>query len=155
MNLQGVYGGRADTPLADEGRLQAKLAGSSAKHIVFDVIASSPLSRALHTAQIIAKEVGYPEGKIHTSSLLIERDFGSLEGTHYSPDINLDGFSDVESDHALIERAKLAVEWLKSLGGDVVLVVSHGALGRAMRTLFKPDTPFREYIRNAELHEWL
>lgn len=105
MNVQGLMAGTTDTPLTDLGRKQAKKAGQSAKDLNINLIVSSPLSRALKTAQIIAQEIGYPKNKIILNQLLIERDHGSLEGKTWSPDLNLDGFSDVETDDTLVERS--------------------------------------------------
>ena len=58
---QIMNGGDVDTPLNDTGREQAKQSGIDAKKrgISFDVIISSPLSRARETAQIMAEETGY------------------------------------------------------------------------------------------------
>src|SRR5690606_2527197 len=58
MNRQGVFSGSIDTPLTDEGRKQAKRAGKLARDFGIDYIVSSPLARALETAQIIAGEIG-------------------------------------------------------------------------------------------------
>lgn len=80
MNKLGVYAGRADTPLTETGRQQAKTAGEQARNLTMDCVVASPLKRALETAQIIAKEIDYPEGRIIINDLLTERDFGSMEG---------------------------------------------------------------------------
>src|SRR5581483_5723923 len=62
-NVERWHAGRIDTPLTERGRQQAREAGKKAKaqKLHFDLIVSSPLSRALETARIIAKEIGYPE----------------------------------------------------------------------------------------------
>src|SRR5882762_6928889 len=80
LNLERIYAGQTDTPLTDLGREQAKLAGDRADGIQPDLIVSSPLVRALETAQIIAGEIGYPLGKIATNDIFKERSLGSLEG---------------------------------------------------------------------------
>jgi uncharacterized phosphatase len=156
LNVKGLFAGVTDTPLTAEGRKQAKIAGKKAKSLPIEAIASSPLSRALETAQIIAKEVGISPQAIHVNKLLLERDFGSLEGQPWSPDLNLDGFSDLETVDSLMERAKLALEWLHTFEEDNVLVVSHGAFGRALRSLLRDDYPFsrRAPLANAEILHW-
>jgi uncharacterized phosphatase len=156
MNVKGLVAGKTDTPLTAEGRKQAKRAGQKAKKLTIEVIATSPLSRAHETAQIIAKEIGLPTNKIHVQKLLVERDFGSLEGKLWAPDLNLDGISDIETVDTLIERAKLALEWLHTFEEDNVLVVGHGAIGRALRSLLHADYPFTRHapLPNAEIIHW-
>lgn len=157
LNVQGKLAGRTETPLTDEGRAQAKATGKlmKSKGIKVDFIAASPLSRAHETAQIVAKEIGYDPEKIHINQLLAERHYGELEGKPWAPDLNLDGFSDVEMDDALVARAHLALNWLKSIDADNVLIVSHGAFGRAIRSITLADFPMHHYkrISNAELIE--
>lgn len=153
MNLQGVFAGLTNTPLTDEGRTQAKAAGKKAKALSIDHIVCSPLDRAHETARIIAKEIGYPQNDIELNSLLIERDFGSLEGQPWSLDVNVDGFTDVETSGSLLSRARLALDFLESLEYDNILVVSHGALGRAIRHHVLSEFPFSHphRIPNAEI----
>lgn len=80
LNLEETYAGQLDTPLTDYGREQAKIAGMETALIGIDIIISSPLSRAYETAQIVAREIGYPEHDIITYDLLKERSLGSLQG---------------------------------------------------------------------------
>ncbi len=157
MNVAGIVSGRTNTSLTNEGRQQAKIAGQAAKHIKIDLIVCSPLSRAHDTAKIIAKEIGYPIKQLQTNSLLIERDYGQLEGKPWTPDLNLDGVADLETAEMLITRAQLALDWLHTLPAQHILVVSHGAFGRAMRSILKPEFDFEHPVRlsNAEIHEWL
>lgn len=142
MNVAGKWSGRTETSLTDEGREQAKRAGITAKHLQIDAIVCSTMERAVETAEIVAKEIGYPIKNIHKSSLLIERHFGSLEGTPWQPDLNLDGIADVESIDTLKNRAQLALEWIETIPGDTILIVSHGATGRMIRHVADPSIPF-------------
>lgn len=157
LNVQGKFAGHTETPLTDEGRHQAKNAGELAKHYAIDLIVSSPLSRALETAQIIAKEIGYPQDKIMVHKLLIERAFGVLEGQPWAPDLNLDGISDLETDDTLISRAHLALHWLESLPANNILVVSHGGFGRALRSAIRAETTLdlHDRLQNAQIHQWI
>lgn len=156
LNIKGHFAGSTDTPLAEEGRKQARLAGQKAKDLGIDLIVASPLSRAKETAEIIAKEVGYPVENIHINDLLVERHFGELEGKPWSPDLDLDGISDIETVDSLIERAHLALKWIESLPGNNVLVVSHGSFGRALRSVLIAEHPFHdsEKLQNAEIILW-
>lgn len=156
LNVQGRFAGQIETPLTDEGRRQAKAAGELAKTHGIDLIVASPLSRALETAQIIATEIGYPTEKIVTNKLLLERDFGELEGKLWSPDLNLDGFADVETDDTLLERAHLALNWLQNLPEETILVVSHGGFGRALRAAIRKEAKLsQDRLKNAEIHQWI
>lgn len=157
LNKSGHMAGTTDTPLTDEGRQQAKAAAQKIKNLDIDMVVSSPLSRALETAQIIAREISYPEDKILTNKLLIERDFGSLEGKPWSPDLNLDGFADIETEDTIVERAHLAFKWMQSLDCVNILVVSHGTFGRALRSILKEEYTMNHHDRlnNAELNQWL
>ena len=162
MNVSGHVAGVTETPLTLEGRKQAKLAGKKANKLGIDYIVSSPMSRALETAQIIAKEIDYPIKAIHTNNLFIERHFGEMEGKAWSPDLNYDGISDIETVDTVVERARLAIKWLHSLDAHNILVVSHGAFGRAIRHHLVKEYPFTNQpstdenkINNAEIVKWL
>lgn len=157
MNVQGLIASITETPLTAEGRRQAKLAGKLAKEYRIDCIASSPRSRALETAQIIAKGIGYPTKQIHVNNLLRERHYGSLEGQPWSPDLDVDGFSDVETADTILERAHLALKWLETLECDNLLVVSHGGFGRALRAAIRKEKvlDYTKKLQNAEIQKWL
>jgi broad specificity phosphatase PhoE len=153
MNKKGIFSGRTETPLASEGVHQAKLAGQGAKDLGIDCIVSSPMKRAIDTATIIAREIGYPADKIIVSDLFMERAFGSLEGQTYQPHMNLEDIEGVEKAELIVERAKVGVDYLQSIPATTILVVSHGAIGRALRHSLNPTTPFHETERfnNAEV----
>ncbi len=157
LNVQGLIAGITETPLTDEGRKQAKAAGKLAKSYHVDLIVSSPMSRALETAHIIAREIGYSVDDILVHKLVLERDFGSLEGKPWSPDLNLDGIADLETDDTLIARARLALKWLQSLPADNILVVSHGGFGRGLRSAIRQESALDHEVRlaNAEIHQWI
>lgn len=157
LNTERRLAGRIETPLTKEGREQAAQAGRQAKELGIDLIVSSPLSRALDTALIVAKEIGYPEAKIVVSDLILERDHGEAEGTPWSPDYQHRGAKGMETDEMLVERAHKAMDWIKTLDADTVLIVSHGAMGRALRSVIKEDFPMSHPHRlpNAEMQEWL
>lgn len=79
-NANGILNGHRDLPLTDLGRQQARDLGEGIKRLglKFDVIYSSPLSRALETAQIVASILEVPTPEIIAE--LIERDFGVMTG---------------------------------------------------------------------------
>jgi broad specificity phosphatase PhoE len=153
MNVAGIWSGTTETPLTDTGRKQARHAGETAGSLGIDIIVCSTLSRAIETAEIVASKIGYPLDKIQKSDLLIERHFGGMEGQPYFPDLDMENFAGVESIEALFERARLALEWIQSLPGDTILIVSHGSTGRALRHIVTPAIPFQGagHLPNAEI----
>ena len=142
MNKAGLRAGQVETPLTEEGREQAERAGLKAIGLHIDHIISSPYSRAHDTAKIIAAAIGYPAGKIELNSLLVERNFGALEGVPWEPDLNMDGIADAESTDTLYERTLLVYEYLLTLDADNILVVGHSSSGRMLRHIADPGTPF-------------
>lgn len=157
MNVSGHFAGRTDTPLTEVGRGQAKAAGQQAKAIKIDLIVSSPLVRALETAQIIAREIGYPPENILTNELLIERDYGkTITGMPFDAAPDFASFPDFETDEQLLARARLAADWLKTIEVDTVLAVGHGSSGWALRRLCDPTfTSEIDDLPNAEVIQFL
>lgn len=151
LNLRRIYAGQTDTPLTDRGRAQAKAAGDQAKTIKIDVIVSSSLNRAHETAQIIAKEIGYPVERILSNPQFIERSLGSLEG-HSWDEVGEDEslFPDIETEEQLLIRARAGLEFLRTLEEDNILLVGHGSFSRALRTAIDPSKTYDE-PPNAEI----
>lgn len=165
MNVTGHFSGQIETPLNDVGRGQAKAAGQyiNDKNIAIDLIICSPYQRTYDTAAIIAKEIGYPIDHIQQNNLLSERNFGVLEGTPgqaYFKDHTyegLDHYENVETIDQVQQRASSAYDYIKTLKADNILVVGHGASGRALRRVAKGQPPSFNYgstdtqIPNAEV----
>ena len=153
MNQKGLYSGKIDTPLALEGIKQCREAARAVKNLGIDAIVSSPMERTLESAKIIAQEIGFPIDKIVVSDLFMERGFGPLEGTTYMSRFDLDDTKGVEHSSDIIKRAQKGLELLKSIDADSILVVSHGALGRALRIAIDPGIDFHKTDRfnNAEV----
>jgi len=141
-NQLGVFSGRIDSPLTDEGREDVRNNAEKAKSLGIDTIVSSPLARAQESAQIIAEVISYPKDKILTSDFFSERDFGALENMPYRPLAVNDNVPDIETVEELIKRAEKGFEWLNSLEANKILVVSHGSLGRALRFVVSQEYPF-------------
>jgi broad specificity phosphatase PhoE len=75
LNSRQVLQGRSDYPLNDSGIEQAAEAGEKLRGIAFASVYSSPLLRAVQTAEIVA-----PGVKPKLDSRLIEMDYGPYEG---------------------------------------------------------------------------
>ncbi len=157
LNVEGKVAGTTETPLTEIGKQQASAAGKNTKGLGIEHIISSPLSRALDTAKLIAKEIGYPVNKIEINPLFIERSFGVMEAQPYRPDMNYDGVVDAEELSSLLTRAEQAIKYLHTLPYNKILVVSHGSTGRALRHHLEADKPFHfpKRFANAELVEWI
>ena len=76
-NVKKQYSGVTDTPLTQNGKKQAVDAHLRFEHISFDVVLSSPLSRALDTARVFA------DNPIVVHEGLKEMNFGIFEGMTY------------------------------------------------------------------------
>jgi broad specificity phosphatase PhoE len=74
-NLSGKFQGHTDIPLSEQGRQQALVLAKHLKKAKVDVIYSSPLQRALETAQI-----AFPDREIIQDARLKELYFGMFEG---------------------------------------------------------------------------
>lgn len=153
MNKQGVFSGSNDTPLDAEGVKQCQNAAKTIAKLYIDEIVSSPMKRALDSAKIIAEEINFPNNKIIISDLLVERSFGPLEGTEYTRQHNLDEINGVEHSSSLIDRAEQILKLINSLEADNVLVVSHGAMGRALKHVIDPTIDYQHIpsFNNAEV----
>jgi broad specificity phosphatase PhoE len=76
-NRQGRFQGRTDNPLNDDGIAQAQAAAEKLRTIELGHVVSSPLLRAVQTAEIIAN---IASRSVTIEQGLIELDFGSFEG---------------------------------------------------------------------------
>ena len=134
-NINFLLQGVTDIPMNQTGIEQVKLAAQAIRAEDWDVVLTSPLSRARQTAEIIASQHGYTE--IIEQELLIERSFGEAEGLSHeqwrAKYSNLDVIPGGESRTQLAERSKLLLETIsKELAGKRVLAISHGALIRTL-----------------------
>lgn len=156
-NVDKIFTGQTETPLASEGKTQAVATGKefATNGLSFDLIVTSPLSRAHQTAEYIAKQIGYPKEQIETNALFIERNFGVLEGTpvelflgNHSPK-QLDQVEGAETLAQMQKRAAKALDYLKTKKADSILVVSHGSFGRALRRQVQDLPHTHEYAADS------
>lgn len=134
-NINFLLQGVTDIPMNQTGIEQVKLAAKAIRTEDWDVIITSPLSRARQTAEIIASLHGYTE--VIEQELLIERSFGEAEGLSHdqwrAKYSNLDVIPGGESRTQLVERSRLLLETIsQELAGKRVLAISHGALIRTL-----------------------
>jgi broad specificity phosphatase PhoE len=79
LNRDRRVGGHTDAPLIEEGRAQAAEARERFAGTAYDVVISSPLSRARETATIVT---GLPAAALLIDEECVERSFGQMEGLH-------------------------------------------------------------------------
>ena len=128
-----------NVPLTELGREQADLVGRRLKNIPIDLVVSSTYPRAQETAAIINKHLD--KGEVLHSELLVERrNCSELFGLHRkSPEyLAIDDevvknwgkpgwhYSDEESFEDQKVRVEKALDYLKNLEAENVLVVTHG-----------------------------
>lgn len=135
-NIDFRLQGTSDIPLNETGIEQARKA-SAALTEDWDALVSSPLGRAVKTAEIVAESHSF--GELAIEPLLLERSFGEAEGLGYEewreryPDSIVPGGESLPELEARCKRllAKLVVDY----SGKRVLTVSHGALIRKLITI--------------------
>lgn len=131
-NLKGRLQGRTDIPLNRTGIVGARQAADMMSGRRFARILSSPLKRAMQTAQIVADAQGITA---RSDPRLIERDFGRLEGMLHSDILSREGLSgnfaigqdlpaDAEPWSQIKARMHAAYRDLQAADGPV-LIVSH------------------------------
>jgi broad specificity phosphatase PhoE len=76
-NVEGRYQGQADPPLNRAGLDQARLLAKELRDVHLDVLYTSPLRRALQTAQILADRLNVP---LHLEPRLMEIHQGDWQG---------------------------------------------------------------------------
>jgi uncharacterized phosphatase len=146
FRLQGV----TDIPLNETGIEQARIAGAvladlSLQGQPWDLILTSPLSRARDTAVMVGEAIGIPG--VSVEELLLERSFGEAEGlsheewkSKYNDTNHVPGGETLEQ---LEARAWILLQrLLDHHEGKRVLTVSHGALIRTLlRLVSKGEFP--------------
>ncbi len=134
--------GHRDIPMNEAGLQQIReLAERLAKAgIVFDRLIASPLDRAKTTAEIIAEKTGFT-GNIEFDWDFIERDCGLLEGVVWTPELDLDDPKyNMETIPEMTERARNTLKKYDFGEDERVMIVSHGAILTAVRTVLSDDT---------------
>lgn len=150
-NLAGRRQGRLDSPLTAEGLNQARQVGATVAKLRIDGLFSSPLGRAIKTAEICGRELDLPitivdelaetdHGQMSglTSAEIKQRFPGSLE--RRSVDKYRWSFPGGESYSDLDRRAAVALQQMAMKQVRHPLIVSHEMIGRMLlRNLLRVD----------------
>lgn len=157
INLQQkLQGAKSNQSLNSTGILQAKGVRKVLKKEKIDIVITSPLKRALETAEIINEKI---KKNIIIEDLAIERDFGELE--HYDVKEFIKEFRGreefyyfqykSESRYALQERAyKLLHKLLDNYKGKTILLVSHAGLIKGILSVIL-DLPFNKIMEKIKI----
>ena len=137
-NKTDTIQGKADIPLNDTGRLQAKLAREKLIGIDFKKVYSSPASRALETVEIACR---VPDA---VDARLSERNFGSMEGknkheVNFPKVWNVD-FKAPEDIESLEDIKKRVYSFLDEIKDEClkfnILVCAHGGTNMVIASYF-------------------
>ncbi|MDR3623960.1 MAG: histidine phosphatase family protein [Chlamydiales bacterium] len=141
-SLSGQHTGLTDIPLTEKGKKEASLIAAGIHDVSFVKAFSSPLSRALETAQL-----AHLNCPIETRTDLLEWDYGEYEGIKTkdilikNPGWNLfdHGAPRGENLDEVAKRADHIIREIRNINGDVA-VISHGHYLRvfAARWLLQP-----------------
>lgn len=152
-NAERIVAGSHESPLSDIGRRQAAYAGDTAKQFFdFDLIVSSPMTRALQTAQTVAEHIGYSGERIVVIQDLRERNLGNVEGQAYelTPQHNgnyedAEHVPGVEPIAALLTRAQGVLAQLRKRPEQHILIVTHNGCGRMLKVALRGGEPMDMY----------
>ncbi len=157
-NVEHKFQGEVDVPLNQNGLDQAQRIASRLRLEHFDVIYSSPLSRALETGKSIAKY--HPRAPFLIEHELREVSFGSWEGKtwadieqelggmrHLSPH---EEFIDrIHGGNSLEQRVEKLIpvveQWLKTYKNKTILLSTHGYIKKGILIAFKVATYDSEF----------
>ncbi len=157
-NADRILAGQFDSPLTEKGKLQAQQEAMRLQSagMAFDIIISSPLSRALDTAKYIAIALAYSEADIQIEPRVIERNVGDLRGQsvdqlQVTP---LDTVETAETAKSLVDRCQAVLSEITSTHANKnILLVSHAGVGEALFAIINgEDTTFiqlGQHIPNA------
>ena len=145
-NRENRWMGQTDIQLSPEGEAQIHQVAETLSTIEFDEILSSPLQRALRTAEIIS-EAQSASPAVSIQHWLVERNYGVLEGQEKTEEQrrNLDAFEGVESALSFSHRLSL----IKNLDAQSrnILLVSHSGVFRCLITYWGfRSSPYRRQL---------
>lgn len=149
FNVKKLVQGRCDSPLTGLGRQQARVAAAwlKAHNVVPDKVVSSPLGRAMDTAQLVATELLGPDAAVEPCEGIIERCYGTFEeGPHdalptdvWDPGEDLVPFGG-EGSRTLQERMVGTLTNIMGADGiETLLAVSHGSASRQFIKAAAPE----------------
>jgi probable phosphoglycerate mutase len=142
-NVQEVFRGRIDVELNQTGIKQAELLAEHLSHLKLDAVYSSPLKRALKTADLIAS---YHKLRVESAPGLIDFDYGGWQGlshkevrdrykelyNEWSKNPHQVKMPGGESLNEVRERALKVVEAVVAKYAGIVVLVSHRVVNKVL-----------------------
>ncbi len=156
LNNKQVLQGRSNYPLNEKGIAQAREAAERLRLVTFSRVFSSPLIRAVQTAEIIA-----PGVPVTIDERLIEMDYGPYEGmdlhalapeiiTFFSDFVHNPAPEGMEQLQSVVARAGAFIKDLSGLDGNI-LVSTHAIVMKGILEYLTPDSHgsyWSQYIGN-------
>lgn len=149
-NQSGLLQGRSNARLNEKGIRQAKEAGEYFRScgIRFDRCYSSPLDRAVETAEIVT---GFSDDEIVKNDLLLEMDYGPYEGislknppkeivTFFSDFIHNPAPKGMEPLSHVVERGGEFIEKMDYRPGENVLISAHAISMKGILEYLTPES---------------
>ena len=146
-NEIGRNQGRTDIELNEEGIKQANIVKDKLSNINFDMVISSPLKRALKTAEIISNA-----NNIIIDERIIERSNGTLEGKlreELPKNINFNSVDNEYGIEPIDEFRKRIFDFCKDLEKYIdknILIVTHAGVGIYIRCYFEGEPIDNNYL---------
>ncbi|MEX2404984.1 MAG: histidine phosphatase family protein [Candidatus Paceibacterota bacterium] len=145
-----VMGSRIDSPLTEEGRREAEEQVERIRKEEPTALYSSPLTRALQTAEILSKALDLP---ITIRDGLKERDVGSLSGATYTEMAKKAGLKNPEeipydftpfggeSSEEVAQRVTKFLNYVheKHSADPAILVITHAHIIRMLYQIYKQE----------------
>lgn len=160
QNQANVLQGRSNYPLNKVGKKEAEIAAEKLKKVKFSYVFSSPLIRAIQTAEIVAGNVNPI-----IDDRLIEMDYGPYEGADLSnPSKELKHFfsdfvhnpvpNGMEPLSSIVLRVGKFLDEIKGLQGNI-LIATHAIAMKGILEYLTPEskgTYWSKYIGNCSIY---
>ena len=157
-NNQRLIQGRIDNPLNETGKMQLKGVGRYLKEVDndWDIIISSPLSRAIESATIVKNELEFNKDIIINDNV-IEREFGKAEGQNICEEIynkiTNDDVVGLEKSYEIQNRAYNAIlDIANKFPGKNILIITHSHFIKGLFTKISNEFTFTTPLYNASLN---
>lgn len=135
-NKHHKFQGRLNTSLNEEGIKQAQQLATTLKDVKFDVIYTSPLTRAKHTAQIINQ---YHNVELIENEQITEIELGDLTGAPRNlellSDLNFKNLAQKHNAECFAEFYNRCVEFYNKIKDQKknILIVAHSGVAQQLK----------------------
>ena len=136
-NLEGIIQGQLDSPLTEEGQMQAKTTAEKLKNTKIDIIYTSPLIRASKTSEVINVYHNIP---IIQDERLKEQNAGDATGRKYSDATKEETEDFIKNPHkyhaeSFQDLYDRNVDFFKTIENTDknILIVSHSGVWKMLR----------------------